>query len=85
LPNYDTPSELSGETLMRRADFNKFQWKSYYRGLYQLPVATQATICHTHGANPDFPIIVNDTTQAATRREAAGSWASLANNQQISR
>ena len=35
----DTPSEISGETLMRRADFNKFQWKSHYRGLYQLPVA----------------------------------------------
>ena len=33
----DTPSEISGET--RRADLNKFQWKSHYRGLYQLPVA----------------------------------------------
>jgi len=35
----DTPSEISGEPLMRRADLNKFQWKSHYHGLYQLPVA----------------------------------------------
>ncbi len=34
-----TPPEISSETLMRRADLNKFQWKSHYRGLYQLPVA----------------------------------------------
>ena len=33
----NTPSEISGETLMRRADLNKFQWKSHCRGLYQLP------------------------------------------------
>jgi putative transposase len=35
----DTPAEISGETLTRRADLNKFRWKSHYRGLYQLPVA----------------------------------------------
>ncbi|MEA3275712.1 MAG: integrase core domain-containing protein, partial [Pseudomonadota bacterium] len=35
----DTPSELSGETLSRRADLCQFRWKSHCRGLYQLPVA----------------------------------------------
>ena len=37
--NGDTPSETTGETTSRRADLNRFQWKSHCRGLYQLPVA----------------------------------------------
>jgi transposase InsO family protein len=37
--NGDTPSETTGETTRRRADLNRFQWKSHCRGLYQLPVA----------------------------------------------
>jgi hypothetical protein len=35
----DTPSETIGETTSRRADLNRFQWKSHCRRLYQLPVA----------------------------------------------
>ncbi len=35
----DTPSETSGEAIIRRADLNQFRWKSHCRGLYQLPVA----------------------------------------------
>jgi transposase InsO family protein len=35
----DTPSEITGETIIRRADLNQFWWKSHCRGLYQLPVA----------------------------------------------
>jgi len=35
----DTPSEISCEAIIHRADLNKFQWKSHCRGLYQLPVA----------------------------------------------
>ena len=37
--NGDTPSETTGETTSRRADLNRFQWKSHCRGLYKLPVA----------------------------------------------
>ncbi len=35
----DTPSEISGETVIRRADLNQLRWKSHCRRLYQLPVA----------------------------------------------
>ncbi|MEN8131081.1 MAG: integrase core domain-containing protein [Pseudomonadota bacterium] len=35
----DTPSETSGEGIIRRADLNQLRWKSHCRGLYQLPVA----------------------------------------------
>ena len=35
----NTPSEICGETIIRRADINQFRWKSHCRGLYQLPVA----------------------------------------------
>ncbi len=35
----DTPSEISGEPLIRRADLSRFRWKSHCRGLYQLPIA----------------------------------------------
>lgn len=35
----DTPSEISGEAIIRRADLNQICWKSHCRGLYQLPVA----------------------------------------------
>jgi transposase InsO family protein len=35
----DTPSEISGETIMRRAALNQFRWISHCRGLYQLPAA----------------------------------------------
>ena len=35
----DTPSEICGETIVRRANLNQFLWKSHCRGLYQLPVA----------------------------------------------
>jgi transposase InsO family protein len=35
----NTPSEISSETIMPRADLNQFRWKSHCRGLYQLPVA----------------------------------------------
>jgi hypothetical protein len=37
--NGDTPSETTGETTSRRADLNRFQWKSHCHGLYQLPEA----------------------------------------------
>ena len=36
----NTPAEISGESIIRRADLNQPRWKSYCRGLYQLPVAT---------------------------------------------
>jgi len=35
----NTPSEISGETIIRHADLNHFRWKAHCRGLYQLPVA----------------------------------------------
>ena len=35
----NTPSEISGEAIIHRADLNKFRWKSHCRGLYQLPAA----------------------------------------------
>ena len=35
----ETPSEISSEAIIHRADLNKFRWKSHCRGLYQLPVA----------------------------------------------
>jgi transposase InsO family protein len=35
----DTPSEISGEAIIHRADLNQFRWKSHCRGLYQLPIA----------------------------------------------
>ena len=35
----NTPSETSGEAIIRRADLNRFRWKSHCRALYQLPVA----------------------------------------------
>jgi hypothetical protein len=35
----DTPSEITSETVIRHADFNKFQWRSYCRELFQLPAA----------------------------------------------
>ena len=35
----NTPLEISGETIIRRADLNQFRWKAHCRGLYQLPVA----------------------------------------------
>jgi putative transposase len=34
-----TPSEISGEASIHRADLHKLRWKSYCRGLYQLPLA----------------------------------------------
>jgi hypothetical protein len=34
----NTPAEISGESIIRRADLNQPRWKSYCRGLYQLPV-----------------------------------------------
>ena len=36
----NTPAEISGESIIRRADLNQLRWKSYCRGLSQLPVAT---------------------------------------------
>jgi len=33
----DTPSEICGKTIIRRANLNQFRWKSHCRGLYQLP------------------------------------------------
>ena len=36
----DTPSEISGETIIRRANLNQFRWKSHCRGLFQLPVSS---------------------------------------------
>ena len=36
----NTPAEISGESIIRRADLNQPRWQSYCRGLYQLPVAT---------------------------------------------
>ena len=35
----DTPSEITSETVIHRADLNNFQWESHCRGLYQLPIA----------------------------------------------
>jgi putative transposase len=35
----NTPAEISGESIIRRADLNQPRWKYYCRGLYQLPVA----------------------------------------------
>ena len=35
----NTPSEITSETIIHRADLNQFRWKSHCRGLYQLPVA----------------------------------------------
>jgi transposase InsO family protein len=35
----DTPSEICGETIIRRAKFTQFRWSAHCRGLYQLPVA----------------------------------------------
>jgi putative transposase len=35
----NTPSEISGEAIIRRADLNRPRWNSYCRGLYQLPAA----------------------------------------------
>jgi len=35
----DTPSEISGEAIIRRADLSNLSWNSHCRGLYQLPVA----------------------------------------------
>ncbi|MEN8106690.1 MAG: integrase core domain-containing protein [Pseudomonadota bacterium] len=37
--NGDTPSEITGETIIHLADLNQFRWKSYCHGLYHLPVA----------------------------------------------
>ena len=35
----NTPSEIAGETIIRHANLNRFQWKSHCGGLYQLPIA----------------------------------------------
>jgi transposase InsO family protein len=35
----DTPSEICGEPIIRRAVLSQPRWKSHCRGLYQLPVA----------------------------------------------
>ena len=35
----DTPSEITSETVIRRADLNNFQWRSHCRELFQLPAA----------------------------------------------
>jgi len=35
----DTPSEITSETHIRRADINNFQWRSHCRELFQLPAA----------------------------------------------
>jgi transposase InsO family protein len=35
----NTPLEICGEAIIRRAYLNQFRWKSHCRGLYQLPVA----------------------------------------------
>ena len=35
----DTPSEITSETAIRRADINNFQWRSHCRELFQLPAA----------------------------------------------
>lgn len=37
--NGDIPLEISGGTIIRRADLNQFRWKSHCHGLYQLPAA----------------------------------------------
>jgi hypothetical protein len=37
--NGDTPSGITSEIVIRRADFSKFQWRSHYRELFQLPAA----------------------------------------------
>ena len=35
----DTPSEITSETVIRRADLNNFQWQSHCRELFHLPAA----------------------------------------------
>jgi putative transposase len=40
----NTPAEISGESIIRRADLNQPRWKYYCRGLYQLPAAAWSTI-----------------------------------------
>ena len=35
----DTPSEFSGETVIRQADLHRFSWMDHCHGLYQLPKA----------------------------------------------
>jgi len=35
----DTPSEITNETVIHRADLNNFQWRSHCRKLFQLPAA----------------------------------------------
>jgi len=35
----DTPSEISGEPILRRADLSQLRWKPHCRGLYELPIA----------------------------------------------
>ena len=35
----DTPSEITSETVIHRADLNNFQWRSHCRELFQLPTA----------------------------------------------
>jgi putative transposase len=34
-----TPSEITSETAIRRADLNNFQWRPHCRELFQLPAA----------------------------------------------
>jgi hypothetical protein len=35
----DTPSEITSETVIHRADLNNFQWQSHCRELFHLPAA----------------------------------------------
>jgi len=35
----DTPSGITSETVIRRADLNNFHWRSHCRKLFQLPAA----------------------------------------------
>ncbi|MGB5472863.1 MAG: integrase core domain-containing protein [Gammaproteobacteria bacterium] len=44
----NTPSKISGEAIIHRADLNKLSWKSHCRELYQVPAAACVTIRHTH-------------------------------------
>ena len=35
----NTPSEITGGTVIHHANLNRFRWESHCRGLYQLPIA----------------------------------------------
>jgi hypothetical protein len=47
----DTPSEFSGDTVIRHADLHRFNWMDHCRGLYRLPKAARTTIRAMHRPN----------------------------------